>query len=84
MNRYKPDVSLHFVAKELAFHEDDAEAEDPDAGPRQCLDFLCQNGGEHLIEQKDSDVRFLSGKAAGLFESAKGKAFRVVDIKGQI
>lgn len=86
MRRYKPDVSVHFLAQELAFHgEDDGETSDPDAGARQCVDFLCQHGGEHLVERRaENDVRFLSGKAGPLFENARAAAFRSVDIKGQI
>lgn len=80
-----PDVSLRFLAQELAFTGVDEESSDPDAGPRQCLDFLCQHGGEPFVERKDDgDVRFQSRKAAGVFEAAKAGAFRSVDIKGQI
>lgn len=85
MTRYKPDVSVHFLAQELAFHgESESDASDPDAGARQCLDFLCQHGGESLVERKEGDVRFLTGKAGAVFENAKAAAFRGVDIKGQI
>jgi len=78
---------VHFLAKELAFHgesENESEAIDPDAGARQCLDFLCQHGGEPFIERAEHDVRVLTGKAGSLFEQAKAAAFRHVDIKGQI
>lgn len=83
--RYKQDVSVRFLAQELAFHgENESEQSDPDAGARQCLDFICQFGGEHLIERKEEDVRFLAAKAGMLFENARAGAFRNVDIKGQI
>ena len=76
---------MRFLAKELAFHGDnDSEESDPDAGARQCLDFICEFGGEHLIERKEEDVRFLAGKAGALFENARVAVFRKVDIKGQI
>ncbi|KAK4544101.1 hypothetical protein LTR36_004599 [Oleoguttula mirabilis] len=82
---YKPDVSLHFLAQELAFHGEESDTSDPDAGPRQCLDFLCQHGGEPFVERKDDgDVRFATGKAIAVFEGAKAAAFRGIDIKGQI
>lgn len=79
-------MSLQFLTQELAFHGDnDSDASDPDAGSRQCLDFICQNGGEHLIERKDDgEIRFLAGKAGAVFENARAAAFRGVDIKGQI
>lgn len=78
-------MSLRFLAQELAFHGDaEDDSSDFDAGPRQCLDFLCQHGGEHLVERKEDDVRFLTGKAGAVFENAKVAAFRGVDIKGQI
>jgi SAC3 family protein LENG8/THP3 len=83
--RYKPDVSVRFLASELAFHgEDDGEEADSDAGPRQCLDFLCESGAEGFVERKDTDVRFLSGKAGQHFVDMRAAAFRKVDIKGQI
>lgn len=76
---------MHFLAQELAFHGDnESDASDPDAGARQCLDFLCQHGGEHLVERKEDEVRFVTGKAGNVFENAKLGAFRSVDIKGQI
>ncbi|KAK3704686.1 hypothetical protein LTR37_013660 [Vermiconidia calcicola] len=82
---YKPDVSLQFLAKELAFHGDDVSGSPvPEAGRRQCLDFLCQHGAEHLVDRKDDDVRFLAGKAGPLFENLRAASFRRVDIKGQI
>lgn len=85
MDRYKPDVSVQFLAQELAFHgEEDSNTSDPDSGAPQCIDFLSQHGGESLIERKDDDIRFQSGKAGQLFENARAAAFRGVDIKGQI
>ncbi|KAK5138174.1 hypothetical protein LTR08_004869 [Meristemomyces frigidus] len=79
---YKPDVSLHFLAQELAFNSDDSDGSDADAGPRQCLDFLCHHGGESFIERKeDGDVRFAAGRATAVFEGARAAAFRGIDAK---
>ena len=55
-----------------------------DDGFRNCIQFICDHGGEQLIERKDDGrVRLLTGKAANTFETAKRAAFRIVDIKGQ-
>lgn len=85
---YKPDVTIRFLANELAFDggeiADDA-AHDPDAGPRECLEFLCAHGGEGFVERKDDgEIRFQTGKSFGVFENQKKAAFGTVDIKGQI
>jgi len=80
-HRYKPDISLDSVVEWLAFQGED---EDPDAGSRNCIQFICDHGGEHLIERKDDGrVRLATGKAGIIFETAKKAAFRTVDIKGQ-
>lgn len=82
---YKPDIGVRWLARELAFDAEESDSSDPDAGPRQCLDFICQHGGEQFVERKENgDVRFQSDKAKGVFEGAKLTAFRSVDIKGQI
>lgn len=79
--RYKPDISLDFIVESLAFQGED---EDPDAGSRNCIQFLCDHGGEHLVERKDDGrVRLLTGKAGLLFRTASNAAFKTVDIKGQ-
>ncbi|KAH8678609.1 SAC3/GANP/Nin1/mts3/eIF-3 p25 family-domain-containing protein [Tricladium varicosporioides] len=70
---YKPDVSLRFVTEELGFESDGDAAQ-----------FIFDHNGQHLLEEKDEGLRFLTGKAGQLFESAKAEAFRKVDIKGQI
>lgn len=81
MIRYKPDISLDFVVNSLAFQGED---DDSDAAYRNCIQFICDHGGEHLIERKDDGrVRLLTGKAGNTFENAKKAAFRTVDIKGQ-
>ncbi|KAI7524437.1 hypothetical protein KC331_g18084 [Hortaea werneckii] len=83
---YKPDVSLHFLANELAFASgEEVDPSDPDAAPRECLDFLCTHGGESFVKRKDDgDIRFSTDKSSAAFEALKRAAFRQVDIKGQI
>jgi hypothetical protein len=71
--RYKPDVKIRFVTEELAF-ESDADA----------AQFIFDNNGQHLLDGRDDGLRFLTGKAGPLFETAKVAAFGKVDIKGQI
>ncbi|KAL8972281.1 MAG: hypothetical protein Q9183_000638 [Haloplaca sp. 2 TL-2023] len=56
---YKPDVKLRFVTEELAFESDD-----------ECARFICNNGAEHFLEQRDDSVRLLTGKAMTYFEAA--------------
>ena len=71
--RYKPEVKLRFITEELGF-ESDAEA----------CQFIVDNNGQDLLQQKDDHIYFLTGKAGPLFESSRAQAFRKVDIKGQI
>jgi hypothetical protein len=73
MIRYKPDVKLRFVTEELGF-ESDADA----------AQFIIDQNGQHLLEERSENIAFLSGKAGQLFESSRAAAFRRVDIKGQI
>ncbi|KAH8900198.1 hypothetical protein GQ53DRAFT_211978 [Thozetella sp. PMI_491] len=70
---YKPDVRLRFITEELGF-ESDADA----------AQFIVDNNGQHLLEERSDQIIFLTGKAIGLFEAAKTTAFGRVDIKGQI
>ncbi|KAJ9136465.1 GANP domain-containing protein [Pleurostoma richardsiae] len=70
---YKPDVRLRFITEELGF-ESDADA----------AQFIIDHKGQELLEERNADIYFLSGKAAGRFEGVKAQAFRRVDIKGQI
>lgn len=72
-NRYKPDVKLRFITEELGF-ESDADA----------AQFIIDYQGQHLLEDRTEYIAFLTGKAGGLFESARASAFKKVDIKGQI
>lgn len=64
---------MEYLTEELAFVDD-----------QQCAQFICDYGGERLLEQKPDGVRFASGKAGNAFDHAKQQAFRGVDIKGQI
>ncbi|PBP21164.1 GANP/Nin1/mts3/eIF-3 p25 family protein [Diplocarpon rosae] len=70
---YKPDLKLRFITEELGFESDGDAAQ-----------FICDYNGQHLLEEKAGELRFISGKAGLIFEEAKSEAFRRVDIKGQI
>jgi len=72
-HRYKPDIKLRFITEELGFESDGDAAQ-----------FICDYNGQHLLEEKNDELRFLTGKAGALFEAAKSAAFAKVDIKGQI
>ncbi|PHH84826.1 hypothetical protein CDD83_1321 [Cordyceps sp. RAO-2017] len=70
---YKPEVPLRFLKKELGFESETDAAQ-----------FIMDQRGQHLLEDRSESIAFLSGKAGSLFECAKSAAFRKVDIKGQI
>jgi len=70
---YKPDVKLRFITEELGFESDGDAAQ-----------FIYDYQGQHLLEEREDGLRFLTGKAGSLFESAKASAYKKVDIKGQI
>ncbi|OAR03280.1 hypothetical protein LLEC1_03068 [Akanthomyces lecanii] len=70
---YKPDVKLRFVTEELGF-ESDADA----------AQFVIDQQGQDLLEDRSDNIVFLTGKAGNLFETSRATAFRSVDIKGQI
>jgi hypothetical protein len=72
-SRYKPDVNLRFVTEELGFESDSDAAQ-----------FIYDYNGQSLLEEKEDSIRFLTGKAGPIFETARSEAFRKVDIKGQI
>jgi hypothetical protein len=61
------------LTEELAFEDD-----------RECAGFICDNGGELLLESKAGEPWFNSGKGGAIFETARAAAFRRIDIKGQI
>jgi len=73
IRRFKPDVPLRFVTEELGFESDSDAAQ-----------FVYDFKGQTLLEEKEGNLRFLTGKAGQIFEVAKSEAFRKVDIKGQI
>ncbi|KAL8971055.1 MAG: hypothetical protein Q9197_003484 [Variospora fuerteventurae] len=56
---YKPDIKLRFVTEELGFESDDESAR-----------FICDNGAQHLLEERDDGVRLVTGKASTFFEPA--------------
>lgn len=66
-------MKLRFITEELAF-ESDAEA----------AQFIVDQNGQHLLEEREDHIAFITGKAGGLFESARSDAFRRVDLRGQI
>ncbi|ROW14024.1 hypothetical protein VPNG_04178 [Cytospora leucostoma] len=70
---YKPDVKLRFITEELGFD-----------GDSDAYQFLIDQDGQELLEERNSEYYFLTGKAKAHFEGAKVKAFGRVDIKGQI
>lgn len=76
---YRPDIDIRFLTEELGFESD-----------TECVQFLCDNGAQDLIEQKSDDkgvprtIRFQTTKALSLFEDMKRTAFKKVDIKGQL
>lgn len=70
---YKPDVKLRFITEELGFESDGDAAQ-----------FIFDYKGQHLLEEKEDGLRFISGKAGQIFEAAKKQAFGKIDIKGQI
>jgi hypothetical protein len=72
--RYKPDVRIMFLTEELGFES-----------AQDCVQFLVDHNGQDLLVQNEDEVlRFATGKAKELFETARAQAFRKVDIKGQI
>ncbi len=72
-HRYKPDVRLRFITEELGF-ESDADA----------AQFIIDQQGQHLLDDRTEYIAFLTGKAGNIFDLARASAFRTVDIKGQI
>lgn len=70
---YKMEVSLRFITEELGFESDGDAAQ-----------FICDHNGQHLLEEKENELRVHTHKAGQLFEVAKNQAFQKVDIKGQI
>jgi hypothetical protein len=64
---------LRFITEELYF-ESDADA----------AQFILDYDGQHLLEERQEKIMFLSGKAGQLFEGPRAAAFSRVDIKGQI
>ena len=66
-------MKLRFVTDELGFESDNDAAQ-----------FICENGGQLLLEEKDGVVHLLTGKAGNIYEEARQAAFGKVDIRGQI
>lgn len=76
-NRYKPDVRLRLVTEELGFESDEEACQ-------FLLDHAPEDSSSTLLEERDGDVRFLTGRVGSIFQIAKTRAFGQVDIKGQI
>lgn len=70
---YKPHVSHEFLAEELGF----------DSYP-EAVDFLIKQGAAEIGALNMETYQLDTGKATPLFEGQRAKAFRTVDIKGQI
>ena len=69
-------MRLRFVTEELGFESDE-----------EACQFILDHAPDestNLLEERDGDVRFLTGKVGSIFQVAKTKAFGQVDIKGQI
>jgi len=50
----------------------------------EAAQFILDYEGQHLLEDRQGTIVFLTGKAGQLFEGPKAAAFARVDIKGQI
>ncbi|KAI5281061.1 hypothetical protein KEM54_003410 [Ascosphaera aggregata] len=71
---YKPDIPIRFITEELGFESDEQSAR-----------FILNHAPETLLqEREDGGVLLLTAKAGGIFEEARAKAHRLIDIKGQI
>lgn len=69
-------MRLRLVTEELGFESDE-----------EACQFILEHIPEEspsLLEERDGDVRFLTGKVGAIFQNAKTKAFGQIDIKGQI
>ena len=69
-------MRLRFITEELGFESDE-----------EACQFIIDHAPEessNLLEERDGDVRVLTGKAGSIFHQAKARAFGQVDIKGQI
>ena len=66
-------MKIRLITEELGFESDEESAR-----------FILEHVSEELLRERDDGVRFLTGKAGQVFESATAVAFKRVDIKGQI
>lgn len=76
-------MSSQYLTKELAFECDPSHLFEGDIH-HACLEFVRKYSGESLIQERDGNIRILTGKAGNIFETAMKTAFGTVDIKGQI
>ncbi|KAL8720269.1 MAG: hypothetical protein Q9225_002837 [Loekoesia sp. 1 TL-2023] len=70
---YKPDVKLRFITEELGFESDDESAR-----------FICDNGAQQYLEERDAGVYLLTGKASNFFEPALAAASAISESKAYI
>ncbi|KAI4174237.1 MAG: hypothetical protein LQ343_002375 [Gyalolechia ehrenbergii] len=56
---YKPHVKLRFITEELGFESDDESAR-----------FICDNGAQQYLEERNTGVILLTGKALNFFDPA--------------
>lgn len=69
-------MRLRLVTEELGFDSDE-----------EACQFILEHVPDEspsLLEERDGDVRFLTGKVGSIFQNAKTQAFGQIDIKGQI
>lgn len=59
VHRYKPHVKLRFITEELGFESDDESAR-----------FICDNGAQQYLEERNTGVILLTGKALNFFDPA--------------
>jgi hypothetical protein len=83
MSRYKPNVSIQFLAEELGFDSYESTIEFLDKAGAEKAGALIRPADEAVLEQL-GDWKLDTAKAASVFQAARASAFRTVDIKGQI
>jgi hypothetical protein len=82
-NRYKPNVSIQFLAEELGFDTYESTVEFLDKAG-------ADNAGALVRPVDEAEVKELgkwkldTAKGASVFQAARASAFRFVDIKGQV
>ncbi|KAL8938974.1 MAG: hypothetical protein Q9211_002952 [Gyalolechia sp. 1 TL-2023] len=70
---YKPHVKLRFITEELGFESDDESAR-----------FICDRGAQQHLEERDTGVFLLTGKALNFFDPALTAASARPDSKAYV